>query len=559
MSRNGSGTYSLPEAPFVYDTVISETAVNSNFSDMAAALTQSLSKDGQTTPSANLPMGGYRHTGVGNGAARNDYAAIGQIQDESVVWCGTAGGTANALALTPTPSISAYATGQRFRFQAGSSPSDDAVTIAISGLDAKATQIDDTALSSSRVIAADKYYECFYDGTVFQISRLFGVDVASLANGTDGELITWDSDGAPATVAAGTSGQILTSNGAGAAPTFQDAANTTDQAAQDLALQALMEIDALSGQLGPRAYGNAVGDAFEDESGIDTTASLNETYDATNDLYSNPAVYSQISTSGKTPIGNLTGNGAGLAAAFDDNLDQAASASAASSTSPNPATIGIDFGASGDVAPDRIVMTSSNNLGFNFSSGGTSNYTIKIQSSDNNSDWSDEGDSQTFANANSTLTRTFDFTPSGAHRYWRAHLTPPGSNNTCVAEMQFFALDAPPDMTLQSKAATIIAAAAPTEIRLQVDIEAVDALTLTGGTPDVVLSASRDGNTTFSTITLDSTTAYSAGQRKLIKGTVDVSGQPSDTDIVVKVVTDNGKEMKIHGWTIQTNQALTVA
>ena len=357
-------------------------------------------------------------------------------------------------------------------------------------------------------------------------------------------------------VATGGSGDLLRADGDGSSLTGID---TTDQAAQDLALQALMEIDAISGQLGPRAYGNAVGDAFEDESGIDTTASLNETYDATNDLYSNPSGYSQISTSGKTPIGNLTGNGAGLAAAFDDNLDQAASASAASSTSPNPATIGIDFGASGDVAPDRVVMTSSNNLGFNFSSGGTSNYTIKIQSSDNNSDWSDEGDSQTFANANSTLTRTFDFTPSGAHRYWRAHLTPPGSNNTCVAEMQFFALDAPPDMTLQSKAATIIAAAAPTEIRLQVDIEAVDALTLTGGTPDVVLSASRDGNTTFSTITLDSTTAFSAGQRKLIKGTVDVSGQPSDTDIVVKLVTDNDKGLKIHGWTIQTDQELTVA
>ena len=128
-----------------------------------------------------------------------------------------------------------------------------------------------------------------------------------------------------------------------------------------------------------------------------------------------------------------------------------------------------------------------------------------------------------------------------------------------MAEARFYEAGAAPDMTLQSKAATIIAAAAPTEIRVQVDIEAVDALTLTGGTPDVVLSASRDGNTTFSTITLDSTTAFSAGQRKMIKGTVDVSGQPSDTDIVVKLVTDNGKEVKIHGRIIQTDQPLTIA
>jgi hypothetical protein len=44
-----------------------------------------------------------------------------------------------------------------------------------------------------------------------------------LANGTDGELITWDAAGAPATVAVGTSGHVLTSNGTGAAPTFQAA------------------------------------------------------------------------------------------------------------------------------------------------------------------------------------------------------------------------------------------------------------------------------------------------------------------------------------------------
>ena len=54
-------------------------------------------------------------------------------------------------------------------------------------------------------------------------NSLSNVDVADLANGTDGELITWDSAAAPATVAAGASGQVLTSNGAGSAPTFQAA------------------------------------------------------------------------------------------------------------------------------------------------------------------------------------------------------------------------------------------------------------------------------------------------------------------------------------------------
>ena len=52
-------------------------------------------------------------------------------------------------------------------------------------------------------------------------NSITNIDVADLANGTDGELITWGADATATTVAAGSSGQVLTSNGAGAAPTFQ--------------------------------------------------------------------------------------------------------------------------------------------------------------------------------------------------------------------------------------------------------------------------------------------------------------------------------------------------
>jgi len=48
--------------------------------------------------------------------------------------------------------------------------------------------------------------------------------IAKLADGTDGELITWDATGVIATVAVGTATHVLTSNGVGVAPTFQAAA-----------------------------------------------------------------------------------------------------------------------------------------------------------------------------------------------------------------------------------------------------------------------------------------------------------------------------------------------
>lgn len=53
-------------------------------------------------------------------------------------------------------------------------------------------------------------------------NALSNVDVADLAAGTDGELITWNASGVAATVGVGSATQVLTSNGAGAAPTFQD-------------------------------------------------------------------------------------------------------------------------------------------------------------------------------------------------------------------------------------------------------------------------------------------------------------------------------------------------
>jgi len=55
------------------------------------------------------------------------------------------------------------------------------------------------------------------NGTGNSISN---IDIADLANGTDGELITWDASGAPAAVAVGTVSYPLVSGGAGVAPTF---------------------------------------------------------------------------------------------------------------------------------------------------------------------------------------------------------------------------------------------------------------------------------------------------------------------------------------------------
>ena len=60
------------------------------------------------------------------------------------------------------------------------------------------------------------------------------VEISMLDDGTDGELITWDSSGVATTVAVGSANEVLTSNGAGAAPTFQAAAGGGDMVLADV-------------------------------------------------------------------------------------------------------------------------------------------------------------------------------------------------------------------------------------------------------------------------------------------------------------------------------------
>lgn len=88
----------------------------------------------------------------------------------------------------------------------------------------------DTEVANNTAVAANtaKVSNATHTGDVTGSTVLTiaagAVDIAMLANGTDGQLITWSATGAPTTVATGTATHVLTSNGAGAAPTFQAAA-----------------------------------------------------------------------------------------------------------------------------------------------------------------------------------------------------------------------------------------------------------------------------------------------------------------------------------------------
>ena len=48
------------------------------------------------------------------------------------------------------------------------------------------------------------------------------LDVKAIKDGTDGQIITFDTNAKATTTGPGTTGQVLTSNGSGAEPSFQE-------------------------------------------------------------------------------------------------------------------------------------------------------------------------------------------------------------------------------------------------------------------------------------------------------------------------------------------------
>lgn len=80
MSRNGTGTYSLPAGnPVVTGTSISSTWANNTLSDIATALTGSVASDGQTPMTGALDMNSQKVINLLNGTLSTDAINLGQL------------------------------------------------------------------------------------------------------------------------------------------------------------------------------------------------------------------------------------------------------------------------------------------------------------------------------------------------------------------------------------------------------------------------------------------------------------------------------------------------
>jgi hypothetical protein len=168
MPFNGSGAFTLSDS-IENGTLGDASEVQNILVDIGSGLTNCLTKDGQQTVTNDIPMNGFSFTGMGPGFARTDSATIANMQDDTGVFVASVTGTNNAIVLLPSPAISAYAIGQKFRFIVALSNT-TSVTVAVSGLAAKAVH----SRSGSALLAGDllesALAEITYDGTQFVLS-----------------------------------------------------------------------------------------------------------------------------------------------------------------------------------------------------------------------------------------------------------------------------------------------------------------------------------------------------------------------------------------------------
>jgi hypothetical protein len=208
VSFNGSGTFVINTAgqPVVSGTVISSTAFNALTADLATGLSTCLTKDGQTTPTANIPMGSNKITGLALGTDATDAPTLSQVQSTVTKLIGSVSGT-NTITGSLTPSLAAYAAGQMFYFVAAGDNT-GAVTLNINSLGAKNVTKNGTTALVAGEIKSGQTVTVIYDGTRFQIvnpvvigltgttsttATLFGVNAGdSITSGVDNVTIGYN-------------------------------------------------------------------------------------------------------------------------------------------------------------------------------------------------------------------------------------------------------------------------------------------------------------------------------------------------------------------------------
>ncbi|RVU39023.1 hypothetical protein EOI86_07130 [Hwanghaeella grinnelliae] len=270
---------------------------------------------------------------------------------------------------------------------------------------------------------------------------------------------------------------------------------------------------------------DGIADPFADETDLDNAASTNEAHDVAGAFFAGSLTYSADETGSGTILASEETAKANL---FDDDTGTLwTSLTYAQGTD----FVGYDFGDGNDIEIRRVRLFQK-----------TANYleAVKVQYSDNGADWTD---ALTATGLGANSFDDIDVPATEPHRYWRllSNAAVTGGANWAVHDVEMLSAISG-DMTLVSVAFT--ADAQPDTALLHIQAVGNDAFTLN---TDLIGKVSRDNGATWTTAVLaaagvlgDGTTIYEATG-------IDISGQPSGTDMRYRIETDHAKDIEIHG------------
>lgn len=109
---NGSGAFVISGTglPYVTNTTISSTVGNQLNTDLATGLSTAICKDGQTTVTNNIPMAGFKLTGVGAATTSGDALSYGRAANVTQITATANGIGTNAAVVVSSTGVNAALT-----------------------------------------------------------------------------------------------------------------------------------------------------------------------------------------------------------------------------------------------------------------------------------------------------------------------------------------------------------------------------------------------------------------------------------------------------------------
>lgn len=182
MPFNGSGTFNRIYS-WVTDAAngikIRADRMDTDTNDIAAGLSLCLTRDGQSVALADLPMGGFNFTGVGDATTDDEFSSYGQLKDLGRDQSGNyalATASGNNYTVVYDPPITVHTIGVPLRFKVPSSNVTGAVTLN-PGPGVKALLRGNNPQFFQGDLSSSIIYTAIYNGVSYVVEEFVSVDL----------------------------------------------------------------------------------------------------------------------------------------------------------------------------------------------------------------------------------------------------------------------------------------------------------------------------------------------------------------------------------------------